>query len=163
MNRVYFPLYLTWSATWALVMIEYGRAAHWSWRADGGRLRDLPGGALAFARWYFTSLGDDLFHWWRTGLPPIVAPENSGRWLRLFVGMSAFNSGLSGLVTSLVDRTSWAWWQHTLVLFGVTASVVAAQGHLALAWTRHPRRWRLFIAGSALWLPVGLYIRWRYL
>ena len=163
MSALYFPLYVAWSTTWLLVMVEYTRAAHYSWRDEGGRWRDVPVNLLRFARWYFTSLGDDIIHWWKTGLPPLVEPGHSGRFLRLFVGMSAFNSGVSGIATSLVDRTQWPWWQHGVVLGAVSVSLIAAQGHLALAWSRHPRRWRLFIFASALWMPVGLFLRWRFL
>ncbi len=163
MNNLYFPVYLAWSATWALVMIEYTRAAHWSWQADGGRVRDVPAAIWRFLRWYFTSLGDDIVHWWRRELPPIVRAEHSGRWLRLFVGLSAFNMGLSGIATSLVDRSAWPLWQQFIVLGGVILSLIAAQGHLALAWARHPRRWRFYILASVLWMPVGFYIRWRFL
>lgn len=163
MNALYFPLYIAWSTTWLLVMVEYGRAAHYSWRDDGGRWADVPRNACRFVRWYLTSLGDDLVHWWRYEMPPIVEPGHSGRYLRLFVGMSALGSGVLGLMTSLVDRSAWPWWQHVIVFSVVALSLIAAQGHLALAWSRHPRRWRLFVFASAVWMPIGLFIRWRFL
>ena len=135
-----------------------------------GRGRQTAGGCATYRprsggslRWYFTSLGDDIVHWWRRELPPIVRAEHSGRWLRLFVGLSAFNMGLSGIATSLVDRSAWPLWQQFIVLGGVSLSLIAAQGHLALAWARHPRRWRFYILASVLWMPVGFYIRWRFL
>lgn len=157
-QSLYFPLYTTWGITWFLVMVEYGRASYWTWEARGGRWGQLLPSAWLCAKWYAFNLRND-FMFQRAAQSPVISKEDSGYWLRIFVSMSSFNIGLLGTSMGLLNRTTWYWWQHVLVIFGVTVSIIAGQGHLLLSWNDDSRRWRRYQMFLAIWFVAALMYR----
>lgn len=86
---------------------------------------------------------------------PISQPYDKGHYLRLFIGMAAFHSGLTGLLLSTQDRTEWALWLQAVIILSVSLSTAAGLGHLFIAWHRKVRQWRLYALIVFLWVPLG--------
>lgn len=158
---LFFSLMLAWSGTWLLVLFEYARATYVSWRMKDGAWSKVPGDLLSFVTWYFDRIGGDILCV-LTKCPPEERHHNdqydSGHYLRLFIGISAFHSGLFGLLTAMVDRTQWPLAIQAFALLSISVSTVGGLGHLFVAWNKHQRRWRLLVLGLFVWLPLGVMI-----
>jgi hypothetical protein len=158
---LFFSLLTTWSITWFTVMYEYGRAALIGWRLQGGTLQASFRGLVKFFEWYFERLGSDVISMFQRGrpeMPTIDLKYEKGHYLRLFIGMSAFTSGLMGALSSTADRSSWPLWLRLMILGALLVSIVAAFGHLYVAWSHTQRRWRLYVLAFFVWIPFGAMI-----
>lgn len=158
-NEFFFALYTSWATVWAFVAYSYSGATYKSWRSQDGRFTSIPKEISSFVRWFFLGTYQDVrhgFHRWPERIPERYT---SGHLLRFFITLGAFVAGVMGIGTAMVDRQPWANGWAMAIYCAVLFSVIAALGHLSVAWVDCPRKWRLLVIWLVVWFPIAIWIR----
>lgn len=158
-NQNFFALYTTWAIVWTFVAFTYSGATYKSWRAQNGRFRSIPKEIIGFIRWFFFNTYQDVRHGFHDYPEAIPTHYTSGHLLRFFITLGAFVAGVMGIGTSMVPRDAWSYWIVVPIALAVTFSIVAALGHLSVAWVNQPRRWRLLVFFLIAWFPAAYWLR----
>ena len=158
-NQFFFALYTTWATVWSFVAVTYSGATYKSWRLQDGRFRSIPMEIAGFVRWFFFNVYQDVRHGFHDYPEAIPTRYTSGHLLRFFITMGAFVAGVMGIGTSMVERSAWSEWIIWPIIFAVSFSIIAALGHLSVAWVHFPRKWRLLVFWICVWFPAAFWIR----
>ena len=158
-------VYLMWGILWGLVAWHYGAAAFASWRREKGRWRDALRDLLGPFTW---AVRDTLCRWRILGGPKFCGTEipsrySNGHNLRFAIFLGSLTPMTFGFFFLRLDRSDWSLFDVAINVLFVTSSVIAAGGHLFLAYKIKPYAWRrlvlLSLAVVTLGLPVSYLLR----
>lgn len=151
---IYTACFLMWAFLWARVAWYYGTAAYGSWVTAGGK---------------WTHVITDLFQpfWWafretlcRTRFfrganfcgTTVPSPYEGGHLLRFSIFLGSLTPITFGLQFAELDRSTWTWYNMITTLFFALLSIIAAGGHLFLAFRSRPESWRKLVVCCSMWL-----------
>lgn len=154
---------LLWGFLWLLVARYYGGAAYASWRQSGGRwgtaLADMTG-PLTWA------LRESLYRWKlrprRDGGSPQEIPSafTPGHHLRFSIFLGSLTPSIFGLGFAFLDRSDQSLMRISIVILLEIFSILAAGGHLFLAYRYEPERWRRLCLRSLIWICISPFFFW---
>lgn len=153
-RSIFLALYLLWAFLWARVMWYYGRAAYTSWLANGGRWRFVFHDLLQPFTWALqqTLCRYKLFKGKEFCGTIIPSPYESGHLLRFSIFLGSLTPIVFGLQFGELDRSDWTFMRIFITMVFVWSSIIAAGGHLFLAFRTRPEAWRKLIVRCCAWL-----------
>jgi hypothetical protein len=156
-------LYLAWGALAVMVSYHFIRGAIISWHDLGGSWRSMLREWLCVPRYVLCSSWRDVRQLAKRGKlapeKPADIPYDAGHLLRFFVGVSFVSIGILAILLRNVDRSAWSIWIQAGNVAVVSASMVAALGHLYIRWWERPRLWRWTVMGTLFWILAGTAFR----
>jgi hypothetical protein len=163
-RAVFTSIYLLWAALWGVVCYHYGKSSYVSWKVADGRWRNVVGDVLQPFWW---AIKESMCRWKLTRGASfcgnaIPNPYNPGNLLQFAIFMSSLTPIAFGLQFSDLDRSTWSWFHLAVTAAFATMSILAAGGHLFLAYRNYPNSWRKLVMRSLAWCvfapPVFLFI-----
>ena len=156
-RSIFLALYLLWAFLWARVMWYYGYASYTSWLANGGRWRFVFHDLLQPFWWAIkeTLCRWNLFKGKAFCGTVIPSPYEPGHLLRFSIFLGSLTPVVFGLQFGELDRSDWNIMRVIVTLLFVWSSILAAGGHLFLAFRTRPDAWRKLIVRCCFWLALS--------
>jgi hypothetical protein len=151
---IFTTIYLMWAFLWMRVAGYYGLAAYASWISNNGRWRFVLSDILQPFWWAFkqTLCRWRLFKGAQFCGTEIPSPYESGHLLRFSIFVGTWTPFTFGLQFAELNRSTWTYFQLCFTIIFASTSIIAAGGHLFLAFRSRPEAWRKLVVRCTLWL-----------
>jgi hypothetical protein len=164
-RSIFASAYLFWGIMWSMVGYYYGRTSYVIWAAGGHRWRDAVPDILSPFTW---AVRTTLCRWGLLRGEQVCGaqlsvpnPYESGALLRFAIFLSSLTPVYFGLFFFDLDRSDWTVQKMIATVICVTVSIVAAGGHLFLAYRNRAEAWRKLVMLSLMWVffsPFFFYV-----
>lgn len=166
LRPIFTACFLMWAFLWGRVAWFYGFAAYGSWLSNGGRWRFVLNDLFQPFWWAFkqTLCRWRIFRGAQFCGTQIPSPYESGHLLRFSIFLGSLTPITFGLQFGELDRSDWTHAKIWSTLFFASTSILAAGGHLFLAFRTQPEAWRKLVVRCTIWLlfaPVAIFYYYR--
>lgn len=165
LRPIFTACYLMWAFLWMRVAWYYGQAAYVSWRISNGHWRFVFNDLFQPFWW---AIKQTLCRWSMfkgkafCGVE-IPSPYEAGHLLRFSIFLGSLTPITFGIQFAELDRSEWNYLKLFTTLFFASTSILAAGGHLFLAFRSRPEAWRKLVVRCTSWLIFApLVMAWIY-
>lgn len=149
-------LYFMWGSLWSLVAWHYGQAARATWRAENGKWAECLKDFFAPFSWAIRDILCRLTR--RPGFCGTEIPSrySNGHTLRFAIFLGSLTPAVFGFFFISMDRTNRSLLDMAVTAIFIATSILAAGGHLFLAYKVRPYAWQILVLAYTLLIFLGL-------